>query len=84
MLGVNQINILLKGTGVSLNRFTGFAQAEGRAVKGKSKDDNYPSPLDLLNLCGLPLPAQYQTEENQKLMQKLDLQAEENQRLREK
>ena len=53
-------------------------------MKGKSKDDNYPSPLDLLNLCRLPLPAQYQTEENQKLMQKMDLQAEENQRLREK
>ena len=84
LLGVNQINILLKGTGISLNRFTGFAQTEGRVVKGKSKDDNYPSPLDLLNLCWLPLPAQYQTEENQKLMQKMDLQAEENQMLREK
>ena len=35
-------------------------------------------------MCELPLPAQYQTEENQKLMQKLDLQAEENQKLREK
>ena len=35
LLGVNQINTLLKGTGVSLNRFTGFAQAEGRAVRGR-------------------------------------------------
>ena len=25
LLGVNQVNILLKGTGISLNRFTGFA-----------------------------------------------------------
>jgi len=53
-------------------------------VKERSNDDNYPSPLDLLNLCGLPLPAQYQAEENQRLMQKMDLQAEENQKLREK
>ena len=43
----------------------------------KSKDKNYPSSLDLLNLCGLPLPAQYQTEETQKLKHQLDLQAEE-------
>ena len=84
LLGVNQVNILLRGTGISLNRFTGFAQAEGRVVKERSKDDNYPSPFDLLNLCGLPLPAQYQDEENQKLMLKMELQAEENQKLREK
>jgi hypothetical protein len=84
LLGVNQINILLKGTGVSLNRFTGFAQAEGRVVNRKSKDNNYPSSLDLLNLCGLPLPAQYQTEEIQKLKHQLDLQTEENQKLKEK
>ena len=84
LLGINQVNILLKGTGISLNGFTGFAQAEGRVMKERSKDGNYPSPLDLLNLCGLPLPAQYQAEENQRLMQKMDLQAEENQKLREK
>jgi len=84
ILGVNQINLLLKGTGISLNRFTGFAQAEGRIVDRKSKDNNYPSSLDLLNLCGLPLPAQYQTEEIQKLKQQLDLQTEENQKLKEK
>ena len=84
LLGMNQINILLKGTGISLSRFTGFAQAEGRVVKGKSKDDRYPSSLDLLNLCGLFLPAQYQMEENQKLVQQLDLQTEEVRQLREK
>ena len=84
LLGVNQINILLKGTGISLSRFTGFAQAEGRVVKGKSKDDRHPSSLDLLNLCGLPLPAQYQMEENQKLVQRLDLQTEEVRQLKEK
>ena len=84
LLGVNQVNNLLRGTGISLNRFTGFAQAEGRVVKERSKDDNYPSPFDLLNLCGLPLPAQYQDEENQKLKLKMELQAEENQKLRKK
>ena len=84
LLGVNQINLLLKGTGISLNRFTGFAQAESRLVNAKSKDINYPTPLDLLNLCGLPLPAQYQNEENQKLKHQLELQAEENQRVKEK
>ena len=50
----------------------------------KSKDKNYPSSLDLLNLCGLPLPAQYQTEETQKLKHQLDLQAEEVGMLKEK
>jgi len=40
--------------------------------------------MDLLNLCGLPLPAQYQTAEIQKLKQQLDSQTEENQKLREK
>jgi len=84
LLGVNQINLLLKGTGISLNRFTGFAQAEGRVVDRKNKDNTYPSSMDLLNLCGLPLPAQYQTEEIQKLKQQLDLQTEENQKLKEK
>ena len=84
LLGVNQINILLKGTGVSLGRFTGFAQAEGRIVDRKSKGNNYPSSVDLLNLCGLPLPAQYQTEETQKLKHQLDLQVEEAKKLKEK
>ena len=84
LLGVNPINILLKGTGISLNRFTGFAPAEGRVVNWKSKNNDYPSSLDLLNLCGLPLPAQYQTEEIQKLKHQLDLQTGENQRLKEK
>ena len=84
LLGVNQINSLLKGTGLSLNRFTSFAQAEGRVVKGRNRDDRYPSSLDLLNLCGLPLPAQYQMEENQKLAQQLDHQTEEIQQLKEK
>ena len=64
LLGVNQINVLLKGTGISLSRFTGFVQAESRVTREKSNDINYPSPLDLLNLCGFPLPAQYQAEEN--------------------
>ena len=72
LLGVNQVNVLLKGTGISLSRFTGFAQAESRVTREKSKDINYPSPLDLLNLCRLPLPVQYQAEENRKLMEKLD------------
>jgi len=53
-------------------------------VNRRSKDNNYPSSLDLLNLCGLPLPAQYQTEEIQKLKHQLDLQTEENQKLKEK
>ena len=72
LLGLNQINILLKGTGISLNRFTGFAQAESRVAREKSNDSNYPSPLDLLNLCGLPLPAQNQAEEIRRLMEKMD------------
>ena len=71
LLGVNQINILLKGTGISLNKFTGFAQAESRLTQGKD-DSNYPSPLDLLNLCGLPTPAHNQAEEVQRLMEKMD------------
>ena len=72
LLGVNQINILLKGTGISLNRFTGFAQAESRVTQGKDNDSNYPSPIDLLNLCGLLLPAQNQAEEVRRLMEKMD------------
>ena len=50
----------------------------------KSKGNNYPSSVDLLNLCGLPLPAQYQTEETQKLKHQLDLQVEEAKKLKEK
>ena len=65
LLGTNQINALVKGTGISLTKFTGFAQVEGRAAQGKDYDSNYPSPTDLLNLCGLPLPAQEQAEEIQ-------------------
>ena len=84
LLGVNAINVLLRGTGISLNRFTGFAQAEGKVVDWKGKNDDYPSSLDLLNLCRLPLPAQYQTEEIQKLKRQMDLQAGENRRLKER
>ena len=84
LLGVNQINLLLKGTGISLNRFTGFAQAESRLANAKNRDINYPTQLDLLNLCGLPLPAQYQSEEIQKLKHQLELQAEENQKVKDK
>ena len=74
----------LKGTGLSLSRFTGFAQAENRVSNPGSKDDRYPTSMDLLNLCGLPLPAQYQAEENQGLKQQLNLQAEVIHSLREK
>ena len=84
LLGVNAINVLLRGTGISLSRFTGFAQAEGRVVDWKSKSADYPTSLDLLNLCGLPLPAQYQMEEIQKLKCQMDLQAGENQRLKDR
>ena len=84
LLGNNQINSLLKGTGLSLSRFTGFAQAENRVANPGSKDDRYPTSMDLLNLCGLPLPAQYQAEENQGLKQQLNLQAEVIHSLREK
>ena len=84
LLGNNQINSLLKGTGLSLSRFTGFAQAENRVTNLRSKDDRYPTSMDLLNLCGLPLPAQYQAEENQGLKQQLNLQAEEIHGLQEK
>jgi len=76
LLGVNQINAQLKGTELSLNRFTGFAQAENRVARGRDNDSNYPSPTDLLNVCGLPLPAQNQAEEIQRLisplMEKMD------------
>ena len=59
LLGNNQINSLLKGTGLSLGRFTGFAQAENRVANLRSKDERYPTSMDLINLCGLALPAQY-------------------------
>ena len=52
MLGVNQINSLIKNTGLSLHKFTGFAQVEGHVEQEKAKDVNYPSQLDLLGLCG--------------------------------
>ena len=76
LLGHNPINSLLKGTGLSLSRFAGFAQVENRVANPGSKGDRYPTSMDLINLCGLPLPAQYQTEENQCLKQQLNLQAE--------
>jgi len=63
LLGDNQINTLLRNTGLSLSKFTGFAQADRRTVSGRESDSNYPSSVDLLNLCGLPLPAQEQTAE---------------------
>ena len=84
LLGNNPINSLLKGTGLSLSRFTGFAQAENRVANPGSKGDRYPTSMDLLNLCGLPLPAQYQAEENQCLKQQLNLQAEVIHSLQEK
>ena len=84
LLGNNPINSLLKGTGLSLSRFTGFAQAENRVANPGSKGDRYPTSMDLLNLCGLPLPAQYQAEENQCLKQQLNLQAEVIHSLKEK
>ena len=71
LLGTNQINALVKGTGISLTKFTSFAQVESRAAQGKDYDSNYPSPTDLLNLCGLPLPAQEQAEEIQRLISPL-------------
>ena len=84
LLGHNPINSLLKGTGLSLSRFTGFAQAENRVANPGSKGDRYPTSMDLLNLCGLPLPAQYQAEENQCLKQQLNLQTEVIHSLQEK
>ena len=71
LLGVNQINTLLKSTGISLNKFTSFAQVDSRATSGKDSDNKYPSPIDLLNLCGLPLPAQEQAVEIQWLISPL-------------
>ena len=68
LLGVNQINTLLKSTGISLNKFTSFAQVDSRAMSGKESDNNYPSSIDLLNLCGLPLPAQEQAAEIQQII----------------
>ena len=77
------MNSLLKGTGLSLSRFTSFAQAENRVNPG-SKGDRYPTSMDLLNLWGLPLPAQYHIDENQCLKQQLALQADIIHKLREK
>jgi len=68
LLGDNQINTLLRNTGFSLSKFTGFAQADRRTVSGRESDSNYPSSVDLLNLCGLPLPAQEQTAELQRIV----------------
>ena len=41
------------------------------ARAARDNDPNYPSSMDLLNLCGLPLPAQNQAEEFQKLISPL-------------
>ena len=71
LLGVNQINALLKGTGISLSKFTGFAQVESRVTQ-REDDLNYPSHLGLLNLCGLPMPVFNQTEDVHRLMVKID------------
>ena len=84
LIGHNPINSLLKGTGLSLGRFASFAQAENKATSPGSKGDRYPTSMDLLNLCGLPLPAQYHVEENQCLKQQLSLQAEVIHKLQEK
>ena len=83
LMGYNSVNSLLKGTGISLSRFTSFAQAENRVSAG-SKGDDYPTSMDLLSLCGLPLPAQYHIDENQCLKQQLALQAEIIHKLQEK
>ena len=71
LLGVNQINTLLKSTGISLSKFTGFAQVDSRTASGRESDNNYPSSIDLLNLCGLPLPAQEQAAELQQIVSPL-------------
>ena len=83
IMGYNPMNSLLKGTGLSLSRFASFAQAENRVNPG-SKGDEYPTSMDLLNLCGLPLPAQYHIDENQCLKQQLALQADIIHKLQEK
>ena len=72
-MGNNPINSLLKGL-----------KAENRVANPGSKGDRYPTSIDQLNLCGLPLPAQYQAEENQCLKQQLNLQAEVIHSLKEK
>ena len=71
LLGINQINALIKNTGLSLPKFTSFAQVEGRAAQGKDNDTSYPSQTDLLSLCGLPLSAQGQAEEIRALISPL-------------
>ena len=63
LLGINQINALVKNTGLSLHKFTSFSQVEGRAEQGKDNDVSYPSQTDLLSLSGLPLSAHGQAEE---------------------
>ena len=68
LLGDNQINTLLKSTGLSLSKFTGFAQVDCRTASGRESDSNYPSSIDLMNLCGLPLPAQEQAAELQRIV----------------
>ena len=71
LLGDNQINTLLKSTGLSLSKFTGFAQVECRTTSERESDSNYPSSTDLMNLCGMLLPAQEQTAELQQIVSPL-------------
>ena len=40
LLGDNQINTLLRNTGLSLSKFIGFAQVDSRTVSGRESDSN--------------------------------------------
>ena len=62
---------MIKNTGLSLPKFTSFAQVEGRAVQEKYVDVNYSSQTDLLSLCRLSLSAQGQAEEIRQLISPL-------------
>ena len=65
------IRSMIKNTGLSLPKFTSFAQVEGRAVQEKYVDVNYSSQTDLLSLCRLSLSAQGQAEEIRQLISPL-------------
>ena len=56
LLGINQINALVKNTGLSLHKFTSFAQVEGRAEQGMDNDVSYPSQTDCNTYSGYPNP----------------------------
>ena len=71
LLGENQTNTLLKSTGLSLSKFAGFAQAECRITSERESDSNYPFSTDLMNLCGMLLPAQEWTAELQEVVSPL-------------